>query len=346
MPSIMQSEVRQAPRVVADLLAADADAYARLAADWRARPPTHIVTVARGTSDFAAMHFGYLVMARLGHIVTSLPMSLFTLERSPLDCAALTCLAWSQSGRSPDLLLPTQTIRAGGGRTVAIVNALDSPLAAAAETVLPLHAGPERSVAATKSLVAQLVVGVRLLAAWADDAELAAAIHALPARMAAALAADWSAALPVIQDADQLFVVGRGAGLAMAAEAALKCKEVVGLPAEAFSGAEVRHGPMTLIGAGFPLLVLAPRGAAQAGLIDFAVEMAGRGAQVLLAATEGTVVPATSNLLRLPLVAAPRPELDGICAILGVYLLLEAAARARGRDPDHPPHLSKVTCTL
>jgi glucosamine--fructose-6-phosphate aminotransferase (isomerizing) len=336
----MLDEAREAPSTIARLIAADADAYASLGAELRANPPRSALTVARGSSDHAAAYMGYLVMARLGRLVTSLPMSLVTLYRSNIDCDGLVAWGFSQSGRSPDLVAPIRFFREGGARTVAVVNDADSPLAQAAQWVLPLHAGAERSVAATKSYLAQLTAGARIVAHWQDDAALIDAIAGLPQALARAVQADWSPLVDALAGgADRLFVIGRGTGHAVANEAALKFKEVCGLQAEAFSGAEVQHGPMALVRDGYPLLVFAPRGPAQADLLALADSMRRRGARVILAAPEGT--PGAE----LPLVAAPHEDLDPITAIQSFYPAVEALARALGRDPDAPPHLNKVTCT-
>jgi glutamine---fructose-6-phosphate transaminase (isomerizing) len=286
----------------------------------------------------------YLVMARLGLLVTSLPMSLVTLHGARLRTEGLVSFAFSQSGQSPDLVEPTREFRQRGALTVALVNDEQSPLAQAARWLLPLHAGRERSVAATKSYVAQLVAGARLVAAWQGDAALAAALQALPAAIDRALAheATWcEAAVPALARAQRMVVVGRGVGLAIALEAALKLKEVCGLQAEALSSAELRHGPLALIEPGYPVLVFAPRGPAQAGLLALADDLRTRGATVLVAAP---VAPETHGVA-LPLAITDEPDLDPIAAIVPFYAMLDALARARGRDPDRPPHLSKVTRT-
>jgi glucosamine--fructose-6-phosphate aminotransferase (isomerizing) len=336
----MLDEAREAPAAVARLIAADADAYASLGAGLREQPPRSALTVARGSSDHAASYMGYLVMSRLGRLVTSMPMSLVTLYKSQIDCDGLVAWGFSQSGRSPDLVAPMRFFREGGARTIAVVNAADSPLAQAAQWVLPLHAGEETSVAATKSYIAQLVAGARMVAHWQDDAALLGAFAGLPDAMSRAVAADWSPLVDALSGgADRLFVIGRGTGLAIAKEAALKFKEVCGLQAEAFSGAEVQHGPMALVQEGYPLLVFAPRGPAQQDLLALAESMRQRGARVLLAAPAGT--PGAE----LPLAEAPHADLDPITAIQSFYPAVEALARALGRDPDQPPHLNKVTCT-
>jgi glutamine---fructose-6-phosphate transaminase (isomerizing) len=337
--SRMLAEAREAPGAVARQLSENRDRWRAFGERLRQQPPTSLLTIARGSSDHAAHYAAYLIMARMGRLVTSMPMSLVTLYQSEIRCEGLASFAFSQSGQSPDLVGPTQYFRERGAVTCAFVNDPDSPLARAAEWLFCLHAGQEKSVAATKSFIAQLVAGARLVASWQDDAALAAALEELPAAMQRAVDTDWSEALAVLQQADRLFVVGRGLGLPVAMEAALKFKETCGIQAEAFSGAEIQHGPMALIDEGYPLLVFAPRGPAQAGLLEVARTMRGRGARVLLAAPAGTPE------ANLTLVEGPIPELDPVCAIQSFYPMVEALARARGNDPDSPPHLKKVTRT-
>jgi glucosamine--fructose-6-phosphate aminotransferase (isomerizing) len=337
--SRMLDEAREAPQAVARQLREDRDRWRAFGERLRAQPPAALLTIARGSSDHAAHYAAYLIMARLGRLVTSMPMSLVTLYQSQIRCDGLMSLAFSQSGQSPDLIGPTEYFRNCKALTCAFVNDAGSPLARAAEWLFPLHAGQEASVAATKSFIAQLVAGARLAAAWQDDATLAAGLEQLPSTMEQAVAADWSPAVEALRNADRLFVVGRGLGLPVAMEAALKFKETCGIQAEAFSGAEIQHGPMALIEEGYPLLVFAPRGPAQAGLVELARAMRTRGARVLLAAPNGT--PGAN----LPLVESPVVDLDPVCAIQSFYPMVEALARARGNDPDRPPHLKKVTRT-
>jgi len=230
----MLAEAREAPDAVSRQLARDDLAYADFGALLRDQPPTALLTIARGSSDHAAHSMAYLIMARLGRLVTSLPMSLITLYQSQIDCRGLTSFAFSQSGQSPDLVAPTRFFSEGGATTAAFVNDPASPLARAAQWVFPLHAGEETSVAATKSFIAQLVAGARLVAAWADDLVMQSALSALPGALARAAHADWGVAVAALHDADRLFVIGRGTGLPIALEAALKFKETCGIQAEAF----------------------------------------------------------------------------------------------------------------
>jgi glucosamine--fructose-6-phosphate aminotransferase (isomerizing) len=306
-----------------------------------AQEPRHVaLTVARGSSDHAASYFASLTMSRVGLPVASLPMSVATLQQAPLQVRNQLALGFSQSGKSPDLVGTMQALREAGALTVAAVNVPGSPLEDACEFYLPLLAGPELSVAATKSYIAMLSVSAQLVAHWQQDAALLDGLKSLPDALRRAGALDWSKAVDELRDAERMIVIGRGLGLAIAQEAALKLKETSGIQAEAFSSAEVRHGPMELIDRDYPLLVFAPRGPEQAGLLQLARDMQARGARVLLAADPADVPEAT-----LPLVSPAPAALDPIAAILSFYVMAAGLAAARGRNPDAPRHLMKVTET-
>ncbi len=341
MSTLMLNEALSAPQQVSLQLASDAASYQVLAAQLRTRPPRGVVTVARGSSDHAAAYLAYLVMSRTGQLVTSLPMSLLTLYRAPVASSGLLAITVSQSGRSVDLIEPMQMFREAGATTVALVNDAASPLAQTVDWCMPLHAGAEQSVAATKSFICSLVAAARLSAHWpqGEHEDLLQALERLPEALEHACTQDWSGAVEVLSRAERLMVIGRGPGLAIAQEAALKFKETCGIQSEAFSSAEVKHGPMALVATDYPMLVFAPRGPAQAGLIALASEMRERGAHVLLAA------PSDVAERQLTLSTAPHPDLDPITAIQSFYLLVEAVSRARGLNPDTPPHLAKVTST-
>ncbi|WP_429326553.1 SIS domain-containing protein [Paraburkholderia sp. GAS348] len=305
-----------------------------------ARQPRHVaLTVARGSSDHAASYFASLTMSRLGLPVASLPMSVATLQQAPLQVRDQLALAFSQSGKSPDLVGTMEALRRAGALTVAAVNAPSSPLADACEFHLPLMAGPELSVAATKSYIAMLSISAQLVAHWQKDDALLGALNTLPDALQAAGKLDWSNAVDELRGIERMIVIGRGLGLAIAQEAALKLKETSGIQAEAFSSAEVRHGPMELIDRDYPLLVFAPRGPEQAGLLQLARDMQARGARVLLAA------PADVPEATLPLATTAHAALDPIAAILSFYVMAAGLAAARGRNPDAPRHLNKVTET-
>jgi glutamine---fructose-6-phosphate transaminase (isomerizing) len=337
--TLMLVEAREAPAAVARQLEQSVNVYADFAKAMANQDPAAILTIARGSSDHAAHFMSYLIMARMGRLVTSLPMSLVTLYQSRLRTQGMMSFAFSQSGQSPDLVAPTTYFTSNGGTTAAVVNHADSPLAKAAQWCFPLHAGQEASVAATKSYITQLVAGARIVGAWQGDSQFNSAISALPDVLHRAATLDWSKAVDALVGHERLFVIGRGTGLAVAMEAALKFKETCAIQAEAFSGAEVKHGPMALIDEGYPLLIFAPRGPAQAGLIALAEEMRGRGAMVYLAA------PADVPSADLPLISTGHVDLDPIAAVQSFYPMVEALSRARGFNPDQPRHLAKVTKT-
>ena len=337
--SLALREVHAAPEAVRNMLAINAEALPALAQRLRALRPRTVVTIARGSSDHAALFFKYLCEISLGIPVASLGPSLATLYHAPLRMEGLASLAISQSGASPDLIALQAAVRAAGGMTIAAVNAQGSPLSAASEVSLELGAGPELSVAATKSFIASVALGAALVAHWAEDAELLAALESLPERIAAAIACDWNAAVESLADVSSLYVVGRGPGLAMAGEAALKLKEMSGLHAEAYSAAELMHGPVALVGPDFPVLVLA------GGLNDrtpaaLAARLAADGVPVFLAGGEA------EGAVSLPVAASDHPFTDHIVRIASFYVFAAALARRRGFDPDKPPKLKKVTRTF
>ncbi|WP_244886630.1 SIS domain-containing protein [Chromobacterium amazonense] len=339
MASLMLEEALYAAEAVAAQHMYADEGLAALGRELARIRPQLALTVARGSSDHAASYFAYLAMQRLGVPVVSLPMSIVTLHQSPLAVKGQLAVAVSQSGQSPDLVDTMKALSDAGAHTVALVNKPHSPLAEACHWAAPLCAGEEKSVAATKSYITALSAVARLVAHWQNDAGLLAALENLPQRLTEAAAQDWSAAIEVLQSAERIMVVGRGLGFAVALEAALKFKETCAIQAEAFSGAEIKHGPMALIDEGYPLLVFAPRGPEQQGLIALAAEMRGRGAKVLLAA------PADVESRDLTLSVADDEALDPLLAIQSFYLMAARLSEARGLNPDVPRHLSKVTCT-
>lgn len=338
--SLMLEEARSAPARVAAQWRANAARVAELGRTLRLDDPHGVLTVARGSSDHAAAYFGYLGMKRLGLPIASLPPSLTTLAKAPWRVKGQLAVAISQSGASPDLVATQRALAAGGARTLALVNTADSPLGEVSDDELDLHAGIEKSVAATKSYLATLAACAHLIGAWDDDETLLSALERLPDRLERAAALDWQAAIDVLVGVDRLMVIGRGVGLAIAQEAALKFKETCAIQAEPFSAAEVRHGPMALIGPGYPVLVFAPPGPDQAGLLELAAWLESVGAKVLLAADDNVAS------RQLPLADAGHDDLQPLSVIQSFYVMAAQLAVARGGDPDRPRHLQKVTKTL
>lgn len=335
----MYRESAQAPNVVRGQLETNAVAAKRIGTLLRQMSPRAVVTCARGSSDHAATFARYLIEAHTKVLTSSAAPSVSSLYDATPDLRETVFLAISQSGRSPDLIASAENAKRHGALVIALCNSTDSPLVALADHSLPLCAGPETSVAATKSYIASLSATIHLVASWTGDETLMSALLHAPDPLQQAWMLDWSSAIPTLQRAVNMYVVGRGFGLGIAQEAALKLKETCGLHAEGFSAAEIKHGPMALIGPGFPVLMLSQNDESRAGIAALAEDFVCRGADVLIAGAH--VAQATT----LPTVSA-HPAIEPLLMIQSFYRMANALALARGLDPDRPPHLNKVTETL
>jgi len=338
--TLMYREARESADRVGAQLAANEAAVAALARELRAQPPRFIVTSARGSSDHAATFAKYVFETQLGYATSSASPSVSSVYAVPQRLDGALYLAISQSGKSPDLLRQARAAGAAGARVVAIVNAADSPLAQIADAVIPLHAGAENSVAATKSYICSLSAIIHIAALWKDDEGLLAALRQVPAALARTWDMDWTPLVEGLVGARNLFVVARGLGLAAAQEAALKLKETCGLHAEAFSAAEVKHGPMTLVEAGFPVLFFAQDDDTRASTLAVADEFRQRGAHVWIASS------LDAGVGTLAVAAIGHPVCASLVSIASFYRAANALALRRGRNPDVPPHLRKVTETV
>lgn len=335
----MYAEASEAGAVVERQFEANAALVEQLAGQLRARRPRAVVTYARGSSDHAATFAKYVIETRVGVLTSSGAPSIASVYRDAPDFRETLALAISQSGRSPDILVAMEKAKAGGAATVALVNAEGSPLEAIADTIIPLGAGQERSVAATKSYIASLAAVLHLVADWTGDSALHDAMRLSPALLAEAFRCDWSPLVDCLARARGLYVVARGPGLGAAQEAALKLKETCRVHAEAFSAAEVRHGPMELVGQDFPILVFRQSDDSAEGVEALAREMISRGAPVFVAG--GGVSGATS----LP-VPQTHELIEPLLHIQALYCAANQLSIELGRNPDRPLHLRKVTETI
>lgn len=335
----MARETAEAPEVVARQLAANAAACNALAQRLRASPPVAVLTCARGSSGHALTFAKYLIETRLQLPVADIAPSIASVYKVPLKVRGMLYLVASQSGRSPDLIASVQQAREDGALVVALVNDTSSPVATMADLCLPLMAGPEISVAATKSFIATLSAIAQIVAAWSADPALAAGLQALPDLLGKASVLDWGHPLEALCAAEDVLVVGRGLGVAIAHEAALKLKETSSLHAEAFSTAELRHGPMAILRPGLPVLVFSQDDETRAGVQELVVDLQAKGAHVFTAETG----PASPD--RLPVPTGAHAALAPILMIQSFYSLANQVALARGHDPDHPQYLQKITET-
>jgi glucosamine--fructose-6-phosphate aminotransferase (isomerizing) len=243
----------------------------------------------------------------------------------------------SQSGRSPDLVMATQYARRSGALTLAIVNDEASPAASAAELVLPIGAGPEHAVAATKTVALSMLAGAQLVAALTGEDDLKDGLRRVPERLENARACDWSAWSNSLAAAPATFVAARGYGFGAAREIALKITEILRLPALGYSAAELRHGPRAAITPATPVLLLRQNDEAAATVDELTRDLREAGE---------TVFSAGGPAGTLPWIGDDHPICDAVAMLLPAYAAIEAAARQRGLDPDNPPHLRKVTRTL
>ena len=308
-----------------------------LGARLAARRPAGVMIAARGSSDHAAVYAKYLLGARAAMPVALAAPSLFTIyERAP-RLASWVVLAISQSGASPDVVRVVASAREQGAATVAFTDRLDSALAAAAEHVVPLRLGGERAVAATGSFTTTLYALGHLVAGFRGEEEPALAVVPELASRALAVQPAARALASTLAEHASCAVIGRGFGFPVALEWALKLKELAGVFAEPFSAADYRHGPIALASAGAPAITIELAGPARGDVRRLGRELLERGARLVRASDEASAdlrIPEADEWL------APIPA-----AIVG-QLLAFWLARARGRDPDRPDGIRKVTRTL
>jgi glutamine---fructose-6-phosphate transaminase (isomerizing) len=337
--SLARREIAQQPDVIARLLERERPALRELAGELRRRRPRYAVLAARGSSDNAARYAQHVLGRMLRLPVVLATPSLHTLYDAPPRFIDAIVIGVSQSGASPDVVSVVAEGARQGAMTVAITNDPSSPLGAAATHVLDLGAGEERSVAATKTYTASLVAIAALAAE--GDAALSDDVARLPDALAAqlALTGDAAAAVAAAADWERLTVVGRGAHYATAFEAALKVRELAGIVAEAYSPADLLHGPIATTGPGQPLLAIAPAGPTEGSMRELIATARERGARVAAIGHD----PALGDPF-LGLVAIPE-WLGPVVAIVPAQLLAVGLAERRGVDVDAPFGLSKITMT-
>jgi glucosamine--fructose-6-phosphate aminotransferase (isomerizing) len=332
----MAREIREIP-LASERLLAQGDGVAAVADRIRSANPHVVVISGRGSSANAGILLRYLFEARAGLLVSTSAPSVVTTYRQSIDMRHAVFIVISQSGRSPDLVTGAQRARENGALTIAIVNDVASPLALACELTLPIAAGPEHAVAATKSVVLSMVASVQLVALLTSDRALSEKINQLPQRFARALACDWSAWSGTLASARAGFVIARGFGLGAAREIALKTSETIRLPTLSYSAAEVRHGPLASVSTETPLLVLRQNDESSAMVDDLIADLRARKLNVF------SVGDPTGTL---PWIGNDDPICDAMTMLLPAYATIEQAARECGFDPDNPPNLSKITETL
>ena len=343
MTTFLEQEINSQPQIIAHLLDRETTRAQQIAA---ALPPfEHVLIAARGTSDHAAIYAKYAWASLAGYPVGLATPAIYTLYHTPPRLRNTLIVGISQSGQSPDIVAVLEEGKRQGQPTLAITNDGSSPLAAAADHVIELHAGIERSVAATKTYTAQLTVMAMFAAALGHQPERQAELARLPDALAATLAS--LGQVPELaaryRTHEQCILIGRGFNFATALELALKLKELTYVMAVAYSSADFRHGPIATVGQGMPVIMIRPRGATFADLSELTTGLKERGAELLVISDEPRARQGADALLPI---AGNLPEwLSPIAAIVPGQALALHLAAARGGDPDHPRGLNKVTLT-
>jgi glutamine---fructose-6-phosphate transaminase (isomerizing) len=332
----MARETAEIP-AAAERLLSRPDAFAAIVERIEQVKPRIVVFCGRGSSGHVGVYLRYLFEVRLGLLASAAAPSVVTAYRRPLELRDALFVVVSQSGRSPDLVNATQVARKFGALTLAIVNDENSPAAASAELVLPIGAGTECAIAATKTVALSMIAGAQLVAALGRDDDLHEGLQHLPLRLSEALACDWSAWADSAAGATATFVVGRGYGLGCVREIALKVAEILRVPALGYSAAELRHGPRASISPTTPVLVLRQNDQAAITVDELVRDLNDAGERVFTAGGAACT---------LPWIGDGHPVCDPVLMLIPAYRAIEAAARRRGFDPDNPPYLSKVTRTL
>jgi len=334
--SAMASEIGESADVVSRIVR-NRGAIAEIAQRLRIGSAPLCVLCGRGSSGHAGVFLRYLVETRLRLPVSASAPSVTTGFRSTLELRNALFIVISQSGQSPDLVAATTSARATGACTIAIVNATSSPVAAAAEFVIPIEAGAEHSIAATKTMIGSMAAGAELIAELAEDQALRSALDMLPERLNRALSLDWSEVSDDLGEASAVFVAARGLGLGSAREIALKLAETLRLPAIGLSAAELQHGPRAALSSRTPVVMLRINDQTAATVDALAEEL--REQKIALHLCGG---PHGS----LQWLREDDPLTDAITMLVPAYRMIEQTARKWGFDPDRPPRLRKITETF
>ncbi len=339
----MAGEIAEQPAVYRRILTDGRHGIAEVAAAVERRRPRFVLFLARGTSDHAALYAKYLVETRLGLPAGLMSPSTSTVYQSRQKLDGVLLIAISQSGSSPDLVLPAERARSAGAVTVAVTNAPGSPLAEVVEFHIDVMAGQELAVAATKSYTAELLTLYLLIESLAGRDGVDA--DDLPSRAQIVLEREMelSRIATRYRFAEQILVTSRGYNFPSALETALKIVETTRIPAYGFSAADLMHGPNAMVDRGFPVIAIVPAGGTAGAMRPVLQELAGRAADVLLL---GNGDAPEMNGLRLDIGSLDPEHLAPLLTILPMQQFALHLARQRGFDPDRPEGLHKVTRTF
>lgn len=344
--SLMLAEIEQQPAAIEQTIKRESKKIERFAARLREKRPRLIVLVARGSSDNAALFGRYLLELTTGIPVSLAAPAVHTLYKAKLDLRDALVIGVSQSGEGDDINLMLGNAKRSGATTLAITNESESTMAKLADDTFLIHAGRERSVAATKTYTGQLLIFHLLARAiGGNKAAKEMEIERLPELAAESLKLKSEIAAMVERYAfmEQCVVVGRGLNYANAYEFAIKLMETCYVVAERFSGADFLHGPIAMVDSGFPVFVFAPPGPTLKGTKELLTKLQGIGAETLAISSESSVLKAASRGIKMPRI---NELLSTIPYIIPAQLFAALLAETKGLTPDKPRSLSKVTKTV
>jgi len=343
--SVLQNEIRQQPQVLMALLDREVESVRHIAAGLRKRSVKYVIIAARGSSDNAARYGQYLFGAYNRLPVGLATPSLFSIYGEPPRLEDSLVIGVSQSGQSPDIVAVLEEGQRQGVPTLAITNYAGSPLAAHADYVIPLHAGEEQAVAATKTYTAQLAALALLSCSLGGERERLVALQRVSSAVGHVLEREeWIAnAVERYRYMETCVVLGRGYNYATAFEVALKLKELNHLIAESYSSADFMHGPIAVVGSGFPALVIAPSGKMFDTMRDATLEIKGRGAELIVISDRQELL--EEAVTPLPLVENVPEWLSPIVAVVPGQLFALHLTLLKGNDPDNPQRIQKITIT-
>lgn len=341
----MHSEIYEGPQVVQRVLDLESERVAAIVAELSRRDIRHIVIAARGTSDNAAQLARYVCEYVNGIPVSLAAPSIYTLYGGEVRLDDALVIGISQSGEGPDVLEVVRKARASGAMTIAITNNPGSALALEAGNVIECRAGAEKSVAATKTYIAQLT-GIYLLSLmWAKRNDLLASLAHVPRRIEEALAMESQigAVVPRYRYMTECVVAGRGFNYCTALEAALKMKETCYVGSQPYSSADFLHGPIAMVDEGFPVFLIAPPGKTLPGLMELGRRLSERRAETIVLSSSPEMLDMATVPLKVPF------ELDEVLTPLAYIVPMQLfscyLALTRGINPDRPRGLNKVTLT-
>jgi glucosamine--fructose-6-phosphate aminotransferase (isomerizing) len=342
--TLLEQEIAEQPDVIAHLLTEEAENARIIGKAIRDFNPAFVTIAARGTSDNAGRYAQYLFGIQAGLSVGLSAPSIHTLYGKQTNLARALVIGISQSGQSEDVRQVVADARTQGALTVSITNNPDSPLARAAQYHVPLHAGEEKSVAATKTYTAQLTVVALLVAALVDQPALHAELSKLPdyVRQTLTLSDGIAAWTERYRYMERLVTIGRGYNYCTAFEISLKIKELCYVVGQEYSEADFRHGPIAVINPGFPVIVVAPKGQPLATLVDLLGKLREKSAECLVVSNDETALNLGLKSMRLP----DMPEwISPVAGVLPGQIFAMNLATVKGYNVDQPRGLTKVTVT-